>query len=356
MAAAVTVSQTLTAWDQVVDIDAAANDVVLTLPSVASQDGEIRINRLDNTANIVAIRPSGAEAFVGVPAETTYITLLGGGSLRVRAISGTGVAKIDWSRPQNASKLWLPTTANLASILGWWDALSITGLADGALLAAWNDSSGAGRNFSQGTAGNQPTYRAAVAALNTLPAVETTNTTSRMDAAATYSSDEMSVVFLHRTPASFPADARIFGPSASNSTLAFRYGGGVNFVHTNVAHMANANTLQQASATELRTATFSDASNNIIYRRNGAADGTPTYAGDVPTTATTLRLFGEAALNLAPTGLQLAGLVIASAALPTADLERIEGALAHRYGLTATVLAAGHIYRITPPLLALVAY
>lgn len=48
--------------------------------------------------------------------------------------------------------------------------------ADGAKVSTWRDGTGGGKDVTQATSGNQPTYRASVAALNNKPAVEFTAT------------------------------------------------------------------------------------------------------------------------------------------------------------------------------------
>lgn len=53
--------------------------------------------------------------------------------------------------------------------LAWYDAAQTTATADAAAIAQWNDSSGNSRHLLQATAGNQPTWRAAV--FNGMPAV-----------------------------------------------------------------------------------------------------------------------------------------------------------------------------------------
>lgn len=57
----------------------------------------------------------------------------------------------------------------LTGLVLWLKADAITGLADGAAVASWLDSSGAGNSVSQGTSADQPTYQTSV--LNGKPAL-----------------------------------------------------------------------------------------------------------------------------------------------------------------------------------------
>lgn len=157
-AAAITASAALTAWDEVRVVSAAAQDVIVTLPSVASQDGELVLTRIDNSTNLVLIRASGVEALLGVPAGTTYISLLPGGSIRLRA-TAAGAAKLAWSSPGAASRLWTPADMTRAI-----DA-DFTGLAAGAVSSVANTGS-LGGTFGQAVTGAQPAIAADASGVN----------------------------------------------------------------------------------------------------------------------------------------------------------------------------------------------
>lgn len=358
VAAAVTASTALTAWDQVVTVDAGAGDVVLTLPSVTSQDGEIVVTRIDNTANVVAVQAAAGQALLGVPAGTTHITLLPGGALRMRAVSGSGAAKVDWSSPRDASRLWTPTTTDLPSILGFYDALSISGLTDGSDVGAWADSSGAGRNLSQATAANKATYRAT--GLNGMPAVEAKSSATVLDSASFVVPDSATFVTLLRAPSPvITSDSRIGGfQGDGGGGLSWRYmATEVNLIHTGIAHLPSATTDPVAGAIELRGASFDDVAtaNNVLYHLNGAADGVQSYTGDVGTPSKPIRLFNESSTQ-AHTGLRISAFAVCTGVLAALDRQRLEGYIAWRFGVQATNLPSGHPFRGSPPLLALVQY
>lgn len=94
--------------------------------------------------------------------------------------------------------LWLPYIASpftkkasfspkdIAGLTAWFDASQITGVADGASLATWPDSSGNGNDATQGTAADQPTYYKSTAGktINGLPAVWWTSATDSLATAA----------------------------------------------------------------------------------------------------------------------------------------------------------------------------
>lgn len=78
-----------------------------------------------------------------------------------QAVSTPKVIVLGQATETETSQPWaeaeLPQT--ISDLAGWWDATKITGLSDGAAVSQWDDSSGANRHATQGTAGNQPTYQ-----------------------------------------------------------------------------------------------------------------------------------------------------------------------------------------------------
>jgi hypothetical protein len=80
---------------------------------------------------------------------------------------------------------WNPTDVD--GCVGWWRAISITGLNDDDKVSTWLDESGNGRNFSQATEANQPTYKTSIQ--NSLPVVRFADDTDTMSAALVASDD-----------------------------------------------------------------------------------------------------------------------------------------------------------------------
>lgn len=60
----------------------------------------------------------------------------------------------------------------------WLKADAIKGLADGAAVTQWDDSSGNGRNFTQGTVSKQPAYVASEANFGNKPQLDLTVVTN----------------------------------------------------------------------------------------------------------------------------------------------------------------------------------
>lgn len=75
------------------------------------------------------------------------------------------------SESEEGPQAWSPS--DVASILAWWRADAIEGLSDGDDVSAWPDSSGNGNDLTQSSAANKPHYKTGI--LNGLPVVRVTN-------------------------------------------------------------------------------------------------------------------------------------------------------------------------------------
>lgn len=340
-------------WGNHYTINAAAGSIVVTLQACSALNSNLMmlLQREDDSANTVTVvAPTGQPFFQLISSTNTHsFTMTPGGTVSLRSLTTLPVVT-DRNGISTISGLWLPITGNIPSIMGWWDARQGTSTTtDAALFGTWNDSSGAARNATQVTSGNQPMYRST--GLNSLPAIEVVGTNTFMDA-GTYTNDIATVVALVLNPASFTVEGRLFGPSASAGNLSVRYGSTyVNWIHAGVAHMGGAASVPVANAIELWSASFDDVAttNNALYYKNGGTVETQSYAGDVSAASATFRLFNEAAAN-AQTGLRFGGMVVTNAVLTTTQRQQIEGALAWNHGVQATVLPAGHPYRNIAPM------
>ena len=64
------------------------------------------------------------------------------------------------ARLRHATRLWTPARLDPSVLLGWWDASRLASLyADGAAVDTWPDLSGRGRDLTQSTAAQKPTFR-----------------------------------------------------------------------------------------------------------------------------------------------------------------------------------------------------
>lgn len=120
---------------------------------------------------------------------------------------------------------FLPT--DLSGLVAWYDASKITGLADGAAVATWNDSSGNGFHLTQSTAGFRPLYKTAI--LNSLPAVRFDGIDDYMDTATSTnvlqtSTETIVIVYANRSGVNgtlYSTASIAAGPLQRNATVWF---------------------------------------------------------------------------------------------------------------------------------------
>lgn len=238
-------------------------------------------------------------------------------------------------------KLWRPD--ELGSSLALWldaeDTASIT--LNGSTVSQWADKSGNGRNATQATAANQPTYTAADAVLNGKPSVGST-TNLGLVGMLTPSLTAREFLFVtaydNGTTALFPAGTTAYptllsGPGAFGAERA-----GMGLV-------ATANWFQSTSI-------WAD-----VPYRNGAATASTTA---LPMPASILRFSGPSTVTQSwgigfnqttadrswdgPIG----EVIAVGATLSTTDRQKLEGYLAWKWGLAAN-LPADHPYKLNPP-------
>ena len=236
---------------------------------------------------------------------------------------------------------WTP--AELGASLALWldadDASTIT--LNGSTVSQWDDKSGNGRNATQAVAANQPTYN--LTGFNGKPAVVWPNVSSavRMDIQPFAAQSFFFVVRYHdgtratwisgyQTLLSLPSSTGATGSlgllgNASGSQwlnnnlfLNGRYNGGAQVNLNDRVTLPLPNTVLEASAASAQTPIYSwqfGCDRNVTGRA---------WSGP------------------------MAEIIATPTLLSTADRQKLEGYLAHKWGLTAN-LPADHPYKSTPP-------
>jgi hypothetical protein len=236
---------------------------------------------------------------------------------------------------------WTP--ADLGASLALWldaeDTASIT--LNGSTVSQWADKSGNGRNATQATAASQPTYTAADAVLNGKPSVGSTThlgLVGMVTPSLTAREWLMVTAYDNGTTALFPP-----GGSAYPTLLS-----GPDSFGAERAGMGQVSTANWFEATSIWA--------DLPYR-NGAATASTTA---LPMPASILRFSGASTVTQSwgigfnqttadrswdgPIG----EVIAVGATLSTANRQKLEGYLAHKWGLTAN-LPADHPYKSTPP-------
>lgn len=244
--------------------------------------------------------------------------------------------------------LWMPTQLTIAL---WYDADdSSTITLNGSTVSQWKDKSGNNRNVSQSTATAQPTY--ATNTLNGKPVLT-------FDAGDTLN---------HNTDAFYSSDISFFAVAKTNSTTTLQsiiskntsgnrewYFG----VDTTNKIYLRTNDIGTSSSGERRAASTGSAGTNygIWGASKSGADVTLSLDGTTNiVTLTTGTVFngasgiqiGNAAIVSAPLNGGIAEIIVVASSLSDTDRQKLEGYLAHKWGLTAN-LPSGHSYKNTAP-------
>lgn len=256
-------------------------------------------------------------------------------------------------------QLWTPAAITTALWLDAADASTVTTVSGA--VSQWNDKSGNGRNFTQGTAANRPAYTAS--ALNGLPAVTPDGSNDWLTGP---------VVFPGTTPDDYYIVAvlrmlSIISSGANTSNGLFYQTGSVvlnsnvyfNLADTNFANKSvtdlfppSGGFIGAATTTQANTSyifAFSRTSGTRAIWINATIDASQSGAENYTGTAMVATdLFMLRGLNNALNA--HVGEIVALPYPSDANRQRLEGYLAHKWGLAGS-LPAGHPYKTTPPYL-----
>ena len=234
----------------------------------------------------------------------------------------------------------------------WLDAADASTITEsGGAVSQWNDKSGNGNNVSQATPANQPTYASSV--INSLNVVRFTNTRdNRLATAAailTQQSFGIYAITANRNPSGESSWAGQYIGLDIGRTLFYQNG-----VSTRLAAIGS------GSGSAVLTGT-ADANFHIFGYEAVAGAGnsyTTYYEGEIGVTGThssnlisnTTFKIGDADAGSNDFSCQadVAEVIICLAPLSTIERQKIEGYLAHKWGLTAN-LPADHPYKTVEP-------
>jgi hypothetical protein len=243
-----------------------------------------------------------------------------------------------WTPANLTTALWLDAEDN-ATVFS--DAGTTQAVAGTSTVQQWNDKSGNARNISQSTAGLRPSYTSA--GLNGKNILTFTSKTMRsaLDALS------LPTLAVFAVASNSAVNTALFGiPQAAttHTTPFFRF-----LVYRAAVQVdIRINGVQAAGGTFGSVSSiYSLDSSNAEARVNGAVQVTGTSATLTYPNSVPFILGGNAADGERMTGI-FAEVVAVSSAPSTDTRERIEGYLAHKWGLTAG-LPGGHPYKTTAP-------
>lgn len=265
-----------------------------------------------------------------------------------------------WVSSYTPPPLWTPANITTALWLDAADASTITTVSGA--VSQWDDKSGNTRHATQSTAANRPVVATSVQ--NGLNAIRFDGTNDSMTVVSTFMQGQnnfsISWVSTHRGAGTGDG----YRPDITTYSSAGFDAGSYHYVKTSnlgAAYPHNRSTggstgywgnYDLVSGTSYANGTFNvlqfrAASTGWSVLRNGSTEGS--------VTATLGTAFVNDGLVIAAQGLparfsqlDVLEIVVAIGSGPTAENQRIEGYLAHKWGL-ASSLPAGHPYKSAPP-------
>ena len=224
---------------------------------------------------------------------------------------------------------WTP--ASISDLWGWWKADAITGVSNGATLAAWADSSALAHNASSA---DGPTYWKSTSGMNinsALPVVDFNNNTMTIGTALT--GGEWTAFGLVRTTTA--AFTRFLGGNVAFGTNGTGNGTGKQGSTLRaVVNLADGSTSVGTSGFFLSTHRYSDTGNSFSYRLNGAASGSGTTTSSPLTTFATAIGCRDGANDNDWWAGSIAEIVLYSRSLSDAECATVETALTTKWSLT----------------------
>jgi hypothetical protein len=252
---------------------------------------------------------------------------------------------------------WDPAAITTALWLDAADASTVTTVSSA--VSQWNDKSGNGRDFTQSTAGSRPAY--STAALNNLNTVTPDGTDDWMTGPVIFSGNQPTSYFIIAAykllniidDGGNNTTNFLIGQTGSailNSNLYVNIAQGTPRVIVHDAFPPSGGSLAGNTTITANTNYLTAIGRNGDTREiwlNGASDASQsaaeTYNGTTINETNLFQLLGtNNAMNAS------VGEIVAVAYPTTTDRQKLEGYLAHKWGLTAN-LPSDHPYKINPP-------
>lgn len=250
---------------------------------------------------------------------------------------GIDASKIDITIGETALSDWNPTFLG-GTVRAWYQADKITGYVTGQAVTTWPDTSG---NAYHATGSSGPIYR--TNRLNGLPGIEFNGSTqyfyNTVLSAGSMDETVFAVVDLdtaaarHAVVGSYAGNGRVMVIDTNRTLTYHRQGVGDQFAST------TAITLDQDSIVGMTSRAGAGQSQSRV---NGISEAE---------TITTVPGAGGTFLGVTNSGYYWDGdihEILITSALSDADAERVEGYLAHKWGITAR-LPGGHPYKTVQP-------
>jgi hypothetical protein len=261
-------------------------------------------------------------------------------------MSWTITPRITWNE-----SVWNPSMIQTALWLDAADASTVTTVSGA--VSQWNDKSGNARHVSQATAGSRPTYSAS--GLNSKPTIDFDGTNDFLKNASFEPAGALSLFLVFNRDALNGAIV-----TAQRSNGIFEVSGGFGAGYTNITFtatgaMTNANGFDIAGGGISQNiilgiqydgsgSSFAD----FIARFNGTNQAISSSGALGFLSETGFSIGGRPVQDLNYYNGRISELVYIQAQASVLDAQKLEGYLAHKWGLTAN-LPAGHPYKTVGP-------
>jgi hypothetical protein len=241
---------------------------------------------------------------------------------------------------------WTPAQITTALWLDAADAATITTISGA--VSQWDDKSGNSRNVSQSTASFRPTYPSNI--LNGLPAVRFDGTDDRLQTASAFFTTRALAMYVVARNRNLTGDSTLAGQELATNNNRYIF-----FTSSSTANRIMLLLCDSSSTTLSGTPTSSfyiyeyEQSGSIVSLRANGDTATTNSSQSTTNLASTPLVFGAQRTDGGGFGAVDIGEVVCLPSQPSdAVRQRVEGYLAHKWGLTGN-LPAGHPYKTSPP-------
>ena len=267
-------------------------------------------------------------------------------------LGSTEITKAYLGASEVYSSLWTP--AELTGLALWLDADDASSITlNGSTVSQWDDKSGNDRNVSQATAANQPTYLAT--GFNSLPTIDFDGsgdflknasyepTSASLTCFIVYSLDVIGGTFIlvQKTGGLFEINGG-FGGSYTNITFT---GAGPDNPSQG---FDDANPTGTNRIIGIQYDGNGNAPSDFSARLDGVAQSIVNSAALGYQSETGFTIGHRPVQNISSFNGKISELIYTENQLSLLDQQKLEGYLAHKWGLTAN-LPADHPYKLTPP-------
>ena len=249
--------------------------------------------------------------------------------------------------------IWNPSMITTALWLDAADASTVTTVSSA--VSQWNDKSGNSRNFTQSTSGNRPALT--TNALGGKPVVTFDGTDDRLTASVTTGSSTATVVSVWKlnqqptNPGQSFAFSRIYDIKTGFGGLQLLNDVSTLAIHTKSSLYQTALTATKwfasGTSTELTVQKFD--TSTTAFNRNGSVVSSTASPANVGEAGSNCAIGARGDVNsITHLNGYVAELIVVNGIASDVVVQKLEGYLAHKWGLTAN-LPAGHPYKTVGP-------